>query len=200
MSSPGAGLLRVARGGLLACCCTALALLGHVDGGGAPPPLPLLVAVTLLVGSALTILADRRRQFREILVAALGAQVVFHVAFSLAAAPGAARHGAHLGTRLLPDSATLLPVHLAFPVPDGAAMVAGHVLAAAATAVLVSRGEDVVWALFHLFGLVLMPTVARVAVVDTPTSPPVWAWVPARGEAASVRVHPRRGPPRVAAA
>ena len=187
MSNPGGGLLRLARGGLLAVCCTALALLGHLAGGGrGVPSLPVLLAVTALVGAGFCVLADRRRQFHQILAGALAAQVAFHLSFSLAAPIGAA-HGAAY-------------VH-GGPVDVDPPMLVGHGVAAAAIAILVSRGEDLVWALFHLLGLVWLPRPDVLPAVGMPRamrSAPADS-VATAGALLPGRVHPRRGPPTLVA-
>jgi hypothetical protein len=181
MGNPGAGLLRAGRGVTLAVCCGALALLGHVSGGAPAPPLSAFLTVTALLGAAFAVLAGRRRQFRHILAVALGAQVAFHLAFQLTAAHSAD----HLGV-----TGAVGP--LAFWDPLTAA---GHAAAAVVMSALVARGEDVVWALYHLLGLVRLPL---------PVAPEAWPLVrplPVRVEEPRpeewlwARVHPRRGPP-----
>lgn len=187
MSDPGSGLLRISRGGLLAVCCTALALLGHVSGGGGRPPVPALFAVTLVIGSAFAVLADRRRAFGQILVGAVVAQVAFHTAFTLSM-PG--HH--HVSGVVVSHGAT----ELFFGLRSGIPMLAGHLVAAVLVAGVAASGEALVWALYHLLGLVRLPDLAR----PLPSGPPGpapndVATLPAAAEWLGGRAHPRRGPP-----
>ncbi len=186
MSHPGRGLLRIARGGVLGVCCGALALLGHLAGGGTVPPLPALAAVTVLIGSGLSVLADRRRYFPHILGAAIGAQVVFHVAFSLATLPGA-----EAGAGLHVASASEVSGQHA----EGAPMLAGHLVAAVAIAWLLARGEAVVWAVFELFGFVRLPDLATPVDLVHLRPPLPGDDVPGVRVLTTVWIHQRRGPP-----
>ncbi|GAA5002551.1 hypothetical protein [Actinopolymorpha pittospori] len=189
MSNPGSGLLRISRGGLLAVCCTALALLGHVSSGGGRPPVPALLAVTVVVGSAFAVLADRRRAFGQILVGALVAQVAFHTAFTLSM-PG---HHHVSGVAVSHGSTELF-----FGLKSGIPMLLGHLVAAVLVAVLAASGEALVWALYHLLGLVRLPDLAK-PLPSGPSSPPPndVAALPAAAEWLGGRAHPRRGPPRL---
>jgi hypothetical protein len=161
-------------------CCGALALLGHVLSGAAAPPLSAFVAVTALIGATFAVLAGRRRQFRHILAVSLAAQVAFHLAFLLTSA--------HPAGDLGPGPTD--PLALWDPVAAG-----GHVAAAVVISALVARGEDVVWALYHLLGLVRLPSQV-VPGVSTPVRPlPVQVGKARPGEWLWAQVHPRRGPP-----
>src|SRR3954471_5498950 len=127
MANPGRGRVSAMRGLLLALACAALALAGHVAGGGAATS----VAPLLLVGGPLTgafvVWADRQRGFGELLLAAAGSQVPFHVVFSMCAGVGLPRHSA----------------------PVSAAMVAGHLVAAATMAWMLALGEASLWGLYR---------------------------------------------------
>ncbi|MEQ7123051.1 hypothetical protein ABN034_00900 [Actinopolymorpha sp. B11F2] len=184
MSHPGRGLLRVARGGLLAVCCAMLALAGHVIGGGDVPKAHTWVAVAVLTGAGFSVLADRQRSFGQVLAGAVAAQAGFHLAFSLTG-PGAGDHaqpaagGSH-----------------GMGLPTDLAMVGGHLLAAAGTAALVTHGDTVLWSLVELLGLVRMPPLGAPLVVTVPCSPaPSPPDLPRPGASLCARAHPRRGPP-----
>ena len=190
MSHPGSGPLRIIRAALLAVCCTGLAVLGHVRAGGEPPPAAALVAGTVVVGAAFAVLADRRRAFGQILVAALVAQAIFHAAFSLACA-----HGFELttGSTITPGPVAGAPAEV-FPEP---VMVLAHLGAAAVLAALAAAGETLVWVVFHLLGLVRLPalTLPSPAGVNITPARNHDDDLPGGREFRICRAHRRRGPP-----
>ena len=192
MSNPGGGLWRIARGGLLAVCCTALAVLGHLGGGGQTPA-PAQVCATVLLGAVFAVLGDRRRDFAQIAGAALVSQAVFHLAFSLSS------HGAvaDLGHSPAAGSAAIGNANgLAAEMWPSLSMVVGHVVAALAMAAVVAYGEVLVWALFHLFGLVGLPKLRQPSPAGPLRVPCARAAEVVRpGGCLVARVHPRRGPP-----
>jgi hypothetical protein len=161
-----------------------LAVAGHVAGGGA---LPGATAASLLgltvVGSVA--LSGRRWTFSALATVLLGVQLVCHVALAgpaTAANPAGHTHATH-GT--------------------SASMLAAHVLAALATAVLLRRGESWCWRLVALLG-------RPAQVMRLFAAPPVAAsrarLAPAtKGATALLRsllladAQPRRGPPALLA-
>jgi len=188
--------LRLTRGLSLALVCTLLACAGHLaSGGGAPSP-PALLAVAALLGSGFVVLADKRRGFGQVLSAALGAQPLFHLAFSLTghASPGAALHTAGAvpaGPVPEPPSVGVLLLPGIEP-----SMIAGHVVAAAVVAWLVADGESVLWALVDLFARFFVPLPA-VASVGCHRPVPYLGTADLtvrRGRLFGV-LHTRRGPP-----
>lgn len=190
MGNPGAGLLRVGRAAMLAVCCGALALLGHISGGAAAPPLSAFVTVTALIGAAFAVLAGRRRQFRHILVVSLGAQVAFHLAFYFTSTHSTMAHGALSAGSSLGGSPGGGWAAIWDPVA-----VAGHAGAAVVLSALVAHGEDLVWALYHLLGLVRLPSLGALTVLQLTQPLPVQLELAQPGERLWARVHPRRGPP-----
>jgi hypothetical protein len=157
---------------VLAALCTLVAVVGHARGGGDVPPIPALLVVAGLVGTAFVVLADRRREFSEILFAALVCQPAFHIAFALPV------HG-HGGT-----------------VPIDLPMVTGHVLAALGTASLLSYGEAALWAAYHLLTGVRPPRLEPVPVLPPPAAARYEnvELAPIRRRLLA-RIPPRRGPP-----
>src|SRR3954452_6120325 len=127
MTNPGRGRVRAARGLLLALACAVLALAGHVVGGGAATSVAPLLLVGGPLAGAFVVWADRQRGFGELLLAAAGSQVPFHVVFSMCAGVGLPRHSA----------------------PVSAAMVAGHLVAAATMAWILALGEASLWGLYR---------------------------------------------------
>lgn len=130
-----------------------LAAAAHTAGGGHLPPAPVLGLLAALVLLPVTVLARRRLSLASI-AGALGAgQLALHTAFT--ALPGpvdhcspaeVAAHGHHQ-TPSIPDCAAAGTGILALNVPalPGPVMVAAHILAVAATALLLAHGETVLW-------------------------------------------------------
>lgn len=168
---PGSGAMRIARGGVLAVACLLLAVSGHVGGGGHLPPLPAVLVAGALIGAVFAVLADKRRGTAQLIVASLGAQVLFHATFVLAG------HDLHLAPFLGPRA------------------IESHVLASIVVAVLAARADALLWSLVELLALTRVPSLAVVPAAQVPIAAPL------PGEAASRRVRlagdacRRRGPP-----
>jgi hypothetical protein len=132
-AAPVAGLARWVRGAVVGTVASAVALGGHVLGAGhAPGLLPLtgLTGTAVLVGVALS---GVRWRVAPLLAVLVGAQVAFHVAFAAGHTHGVpAGHAAHLA---------------AAPAGVSGRMLALHLVAAVATAVLLRHGEDACWQL-----------------------------------------------------
>lgn len=128
MSSPGRGLLRLVRGGVLAGCCATLSLTAHAAGGGSADLAPGVLLVALLLAAVCVAAADRRRGLGGIVAVVGVSQVVFH----LLAGVGA---------------------HHAPAVGGGTAMVTAHVLVALAVSAALAGGERLLWSLFALLGV-----------------------------------------------
>lgn len=170
--------LRLVRGAAAATVATTVALTGHVLGGGlAPSWLGVLLPWWLSV-AVCTVLAGSRFSLPRMALAVTGSQALFHGLF-MAGTPGAAPaqlaappgkhlgHGSHHGDSL--GHGTGLAGHGAGPVGDhtvhgvgeaaqhalhgdhgGAAMILGHLLAAALTTVLLHRGESILHRCFTM--------------------------------------------------
>jgi hypothetical protein len=130
-----------------------LAAAAHTAGGGHLPPAPVLGLLAVLVLLPVTVLARRRLSLASV-AAALGAgQLALHTAFT--SLPGPVDHcnpavitaHGHHQAQTIPDCATagtgLLAMHI--PALPGPVMVAAHILAVAATALLLAHGETVLW-------------------------------------------------------
>lgn len=175
------------RGGVLTVACTALAAAGHAGAGGTLPSMPVLLGVGCLLGAAFVILADRQRGLRQIALGAVGSQVLFHTAFSVAAPT---HHGAPMG-HSEPDAWSGVVAGL----PD-TRMLFAHLIASGVLAVLAARGETLLWALIRLFGITRVPALTLV-----PAAAPAAPAVPESRAEPRLRVeseiHPLRGPPYV---
>lgn len=184
-AEPTYGVLRWARGAVVATGSVGLGLAGHVVAGGAPPataPRLLLLGAAVLGGVALS---GRRWTLGPLLLVLLGGQVVCHVALADAGTRGHThQHGL------------------------SAPMTIAHLLAALATAALLLRGEAWCWRLCAL--VARTPSVVRLlastAAVQAMPAPPALATPPPSATAPLPvlrslllsRSRPRRGPPAAA--
>ncbi|WP_426302130.1 hypothetical protein [Arthrobacter sp. R-11] len=146
------------RSAALALAILSLATGAHVIAGGTLPALPLVLALLALTGLATT--AATRFKLGLPAVAALlgGGQVLLHEAFTalgpVTAGPvsaGPVAEAPHVHHALLPAVGDVVAdglQHLdAADSPFGWFMLAGHVLASAASALLFAKGEQALWQL-----------------------------------------------------
>jgi hypothetical protein len=178
VSKPGRGIARLVRSGAAAVGTTALAVLGHVLGGGTVHA-GLALLVLLWVAAGAYVLAACRLSFGRLLSLVGLGQVAFHGAFVLA----------H------PASDPSAPAAAAFD----PAMLAGHLLAAVATAALLARGEAALWSLARLLDrTVAAVRLARRALARAPqllSAPAEHAGCARLSDCLLVASQPRRGPP-----
>jgi hypothetical protein len=180
-------ITRLVRGGFLAAVCTLLALAGHALGGACClPPLPAVLATGGVVGVLCVALASRILSFWKILVVVGWAQMAFHVAFTMAA-PGPAAH--HMTTTPAPAFAARSGM--------GPSMLAGHVVAAVAAALLLAGAERALW---WLLGAVFAIAFTRLVLRRAEVHRPPWAVIVADDPAPRLgvllaRAVRRRGPP-----
>ncbi|GAB1822721.1 MFS transporter [Herbidospora sp. RD11066] len=123
---------RVARATAFAAVSVVLSVGAHAWAGGSTTATAVLVALTLafLVGFAL---AGRERSAQVIFPALAGCQAALHLMFSYAHAVEPMTAGHHHTSTLLPSLSMLVT----------------HVWAAGVTALWLSRGEAVLWALLR---------------------------------------------------
>jgi hypothetical protein len=181
--------VRVVRAGAASAVATLVAAVAHTFSGGEAPPAWLMLAVATLAWPVALVLVGRRPSALRTAAAVAAAQALLHTAFAM------------VGTRA-PDGFAA-HVHHGAPIvlgPGGAievdaAMVVGHVIAAAVTTVLLCHGERMLRAIGRgirsalpvTAHTVLAPvTVPRVAHVAAERAP-----LPALRSGLS-----RRGPPR----
>ncbi|RDV09407.1 hypothetical protein DXK94_13550 [Arthrobacter sp. RT-1] len=196
--------LRFLRSGVITGSGIGLAAAAHTAGGGHLPPAPVLLLLAVLVMAPVMLLS--RRRFRLPIMALIlgGSQAALHSAFTAlsgpsvhCAGPGVAAHGHHRQIAIpscagAPASAMELTGHAlaALPAP---AMLAAHLLAIAATAVVLARGEAALWQLKAW----LAPLAAILHPVPLPAAYRVCA-LPKKAvmkRHLAVRIPPRRGPP-----
>ncbi|MHC2997805.1 hypothetical protein OB08_00615 [Microbacterium sp. HJ5] len=133
--------MRALRGATAAWIATVLAATSHtLAGGGAPPP--LLVGVLGILASPVAIaLIGRRLSAWRVGAAVVASQALFHVAFTLTAGVGTAGVAGHVHRPVLEGSAATTAL-----LPD-APMLAGHLIAAATTMIVLHQGERMLRAL-----------------------------------------------------
>ncbi len=141
--------VRLLRALLVTATVTSLAVAGHLLGGGTlPPPLLLLGVASCVLGPVAWLAGHRLTPARMLAIVGI-AQLGLHEAFTVLSAPTACSAGGHshpvdpAAPSCLPGLAPGAGGHeLTGP---GLAMLGGHVLAAAVTAVLLSRAEAGLW-------------------------------------------------------
>lgn len=217
---------RLVRGGVAATLATAVAVGGHVVGGGVMPSwfgvaFPWWLSVTVC-----TVLAGSQFSLPRMMAAVLGSQALFHTLFivgtpvtspvAMVDPPGAhLGHGLHHGAEattgaVVPHtthSADAFAEHALHGSHSGTQMLIAHVLAAVVTALLLHRGETI---LFRCFGVArqLLASlrwhlgVERVRVFSLPPrrGPAVFAAHLLHTQRAVLSPQLRRGPPVVLAA
>lgn len=220
--------LRLLRGGAAATLATSVALGGHLVGGGAMPSWLGLLLPWWLSVAACTVLAGSRFSLPRMSAAVLANQALFHGLFTagtpgdptvqLTAPPGShldhgahlagtgAGHSAHAADATSPGVATAAE-HVLHGAHGDLRMLLWHLVAALVTALLLHRGESMLWRSFslagHLLAFLRRPRAATVA--------PTFALpAPARVVPATAHLRParravlapqlRRGPPLVLAA
>ncbi|PTT61446.1 hypothetical protein DBR22_18900 [Arthrobacter sp. HMWF013] len=176
-----------------------LAGAAHVFGGGDLPAPPILLAVLALTGLAATT-ATRLKLNVPAMAALLGAgQVALHEVFGAFSAPGLstgqlAAEPHHLSGAAAPALETAAHLH-GQDSPTGTMMLVAHILATAACALLLAKGEDSLWALAAwLRPLTRLPEAVTPdagpapAVSGPPPVSPFRLW-------RNLRLDSRRGPP-----
>lgn len=175
--TPAQGALRALRGAGLAITAASLSVAAHAAAGGSlPDPVTTAIVTALLVGAG-TALADRRRGPFTI-VGALGlTQLTLHLFLQLSGS-----HQGHQGHHGLPF--------------DPAVMVAGHLLAAVVTGLVLARAEQALFVVARVLALVLprkhsaLPVVVplRTVCIPAPTQRVI-------AQLIRRRIHTPRGPP-----
>ena len=176
-----------------------LAAGAHVLGGGDLPGPGILLAVLALTGLAATT-ATRFRLNVAAMTALLGAgQLALHEIFTAFSAPGLATgalaaDGHHASGAAAPAMGSAAHLH-GTDSAEGTLMLMAHIVATAACALLLAKGEDALWALAAwLRPLVRLPEAIAPDAGTAPAvpgPPPVSPFRPWR----NLRQDSRRGPP-----
>lgn len=170
MSGPTSVRWRLVRSGTLAALTAQIAVIGHLFGGGSLPDSAAIITVTAALTGAITGLAGKRRGFGSILLAMLGAQVAFHLVFSIST-----HHAESLAS-----------------VP----MIVFHLLAALASAALLAYGEKLIFGLFAALKRALPRLISPLIVVAAPAWTALLGVSTFRPTTTLITLtRPRRGPP-----
>ncbi|WP_456847482.1 hypothetical protein [Cellulomonas sp. P5_C6] len=197
MPAPATGPLRLARAGTVAAVTVALGTLAHVLAGGGRPPALVLLALTALVLAAAVVVTGRRLGPAGALALLGVGQLMVHSVLgavtSMACMPGPGAlvgHAHHAGS-VVPCAATDAPVAPALL--GGTVMLALHVVATVAAALVIVGADRALWWLSAW----LRPLVGTgIPVVVVPrASLPTPAEVPPVGHEWWRDVVPLRGPP-----
>lgn len=187
------------RAALLSTGTLSLAAGAHVLGGGELPAPAILLAVLALTVLAATT-ATRLKLNVGAMTALLGTgQLALHEVFSVFSTPvmavGQTPSGAHhLSGTLMPALEAAAPHH-ATGSAGGLLMLVAHVMATAACALLLARGEAALWSLAGwLRPLVQLPEAVTFDAGPPPAVPAAPAVLPLRPWR-NQRQHSRRGPP-----
>ncbi|WP_052596213.1 hypothetical protein [Luteipulveratus mongoliensis] len=187
------GAWRLARAGSFALVAVALSLTAHVAAGGSPPSVGVVAATTFGILCPATLLAGRRIGRPTMLVMLGLAQLGLHTAFERLGghAESCTPSGHHHAQTVTCGSSGAAAEH----VSTGPLMVLAHIAATVLLALLLARGEDILWALAACFGLRLPATSGRLPVSRRLAHPvPAVAAPPP----AFLRLPRRRGPPQAA--
>jgi hypothetical protein len=196
MTSPDAGLLRLARASGFGLVAFALSVAAHAAGGG---QLPSAVTSLVLVGACCWLsvfLTWRPLGIAKSVLALAALQVPLHAALMLTSVTESCvgMMPAHPHSPAAASmSAMCLPGAIHAPALAGPGMTLAHGSAAVLLAVLLSRADRAVW---FLVTLRLWAPPAEVQVCPSPVAGPVVAALPpcGRGRLAVLDVR-RRGPP-----
>ncbi|GGM10463.1 hypothetical protein GCM10011594_32950 [Nakamurella endophytica] len=161
--------VRLARTAVFAATSTVTAAMGHALGGGGLPDPAVLVTAGLGVGTLTATAARGRRRWIETVALLAGAQLLFHVLFSL---------------------------HHGHPAGHPAGLLAFHAVAALVTGVVLARGDAAAAALRRAGRAVVRAlTAAPPVAIPGPSALPASRPAAAARTALLARCAPRRGPP-----
>jgi hypothetical protein len=197
---------RLARGWLVGAFATGVAAVSHTLAGGYRPDALGLTAAVVFAGMLGTLAIGRRPSLLRLSIAVAGAQLAFHVVFSLlgvapGGSPAATTRGGHMSMPMgmsMSMDATAGPVaapmvhdhlgHLTDP-----RMWVAHLIAGVLTVLFLRRAETAMWAMLRrLVVRVLRPAVA--APIDRPAATSV-VRVRVLRSRHLVAALPLRGPP-----
>ena len=189
------GGVRLARAATFASVAVALSATAHVTGGGGPPGVGVLV-LGLGAVLAVAVLVTGHRIGRLTMLGLLaGSQVALHTMFgALGSAPAGSPclSGDHHAAHAAACEPGAMAGHTA---AGGTPMLLAHALATVALALLLARGEQILWTLAAALGLTLPARPTPPAPTRRTTPAPA---DPVRPRVALRHVPFLRGPPQVA--
>jgi hypothetical protein len=192
MVGAGVGALRALRALVFLAATLSLTAAGHVVGGGSVS-VAALVGLVVVAWPVALLGSRRRRDVRHLFPALVAGQLAGHAILQFLSGPATTGNGcstqlAHHGTHVVecgePLAAAMTGTAHA-PVMTGA-----HLLAALALAVVMAKGEAMLWRIVDL----VAPTVPRVAPLGVAV-PRGTFFIPPRPRRVRVLTVPGRGPP-----
>lgn len=185
--------LRLLRAAAASTVATLFAAVSHTVAGGAAPHPLLVVAVTALLLPVAAVLIGVRASRRRVALTVLVSQAAFHLVFQMLGSPtgvpAVAGHQHHL------DLASL--GSFAEPSAPGPVMIAGHVVAAALTSLLLWHGETIVRAVADWVRARMLRTEGVHGAEHATPAPPTSSHFRAL-DAGLASAISRRGPPALA--
>ena len=193
---------RLARGWLVGAFATGVAAVSHTVAGGYRPDALGLSAAVVFAGMLGTVAIGRRPSLPRLSIAVAGAQLAFHVVFSLlGVAPGASpaptMPGMHMGMAMgadpiaVPAAVPMVHDHLGH-LTDPRMWVA-HVIAGVLTVLFLRRAETAVWGMLRRLVVRVLRPVAPVPTARRAAAPVVRVRVLRSRHL--VAALPLRGPP-----
>jgi hypothetical protein len=195
-TAPGtAGGWRLLRGALGGAAATTLAVGAHCMAGGGPPTWTSVVCLALLLGTVSTWLSGVRWTFPRLLGLFVVAEAGMHAVF-VGAEPVLAHSGGDPTHHHMSSAGSLATEQATALLPSTPGMVTGHLVAAAVTALLLSRADALLGGVLDALALRLLRLLeAAPTLVGGPQPVPVPVLDLPRQRAA-LDVRRPRGPPR----
>lgn len=195
-TAPGTqGGWRLLRGAIVGAAATALAVGAHCMAGGRPPTWTSVVCLALLLGIVSTWLSNVRWTFARLFGLFVVVEAGMHAVF-VGTEPVLTHGGDHPAHHHAASAASLAGEQAMAMLPSTPAMVTGHLVAAAVTALLLSRGEALLGGVLDALALRLFRLLEFAPTLVGGAQPvPVQVLdLPRPGVARDVRR--QRGPPR----
>lgn len=194
-TAPGTtGGWRLLRGAVVGSAATTLAVGAHCIAGGRPPTWTTVVCLTILLGTVGIWLSSARWTFPRLLAMFVVAESGMHAVF--VGTQPVMTHGSEQQAHHHMAAAGGVAEQATTLLPSTPAMVTGHLVAAAATALLLSRGEALLGGVLDALALRLFRLLdATPPLFGGPQPVPVPVLELPRQNAA-IDVRRERGPPR----
>jgi hypothetical protein len=185
---------RLLRGCVVGAAATTLAVGAHCVAGGRPPTWTAVVSLALLLGLVSTWLSSVRWTFPRLLVLFGMAEAGMH-AYFVGTQPVLTHSAEHHTHDHLPPAGGLVAGQASALLHSTPAMVTGHLLAAAVTAFVLSRGEALLGGVLDALALRLFRLLdATTSLIEAPQPVPVRVLELPRQRAA-LDIRRQRGPP-----
>jgi len=195
-TAPGtAGGWRLLRGAVVGAAATTLAVGAHCMAGGRPPTWTSVVCLALLLGVVSTWLSNVRWTFPRLFGLFVVAEAGMHAVF-VGTQPVLTHGGDHQAHHHASTAAGMAAEQASTMLPSTPAMVTGHLVAAALTALLLSRGEALLGGVLDALALRLFRLLRSAPLLVGGAQPVPVQVVDLPRQRLALDVRPQRGPPR----